>query len=232
MSETQNLEGARIVADTLKTTSAETWTAGQASILVAVCLLVGVAGGWMVRRSISAPAAPQQVVAASPAVAPAPSQPVPANLGMGSALPSEQQLKEAADTQVAPLLLRLKAEPANATLLANVGNIYYDAKQYPAAIDFYERSLKVQPSDTSVRTDLGTAYWYTGNADTAITQFNKSLTYDPNKADTLFNLGIVKWQGKKDGPGAVAAWKKLLETNPAYPEKEAVLQLMTQAQQR
>lgn len=222
------------MADTLKTTSAETWTTGQASILAAVCLLVGVAGGWMVRRSISAPAASQPVVAAAPApvVAPAPSQPVPANLGMGSALPSEQQLKEAADTQVAPLLLRLKAEPANATLLANVGNIYYDAKLYPAAIDYYERSLKVQPSDTSVRTDLGTAYWYTGNADTAIIQFDKSLTYDPNKADTLFNLGIVKWQGKKDGPGAVAAWKKLLETNPAYPEKEAVLQLMAQAQQR
>ena len=54
----------------------------------------------------------------------------------------------------------------------------------------------------------------------------------PLKADTLFNLGIVKWQGKKDGPGAVAAWKKLLETNPAYPDKEAVLQLMAQAQQR
>jgi len=54
----------------------------------------------------------------------------------------------------------------------------------------------------------------------------------PQKADTLFNLGIVKWQGKKDGPGAVAAWKKLLETNPAYPDKDAVLQLMAQAQQR
>ena len=47
-----------------------------------------------------------------------------------------------------------------------------------------------------------------------------------------FNLGIVKWQGKKDGPGAVAAWKKSLETNPAYPEKDAVLQLMALAQQR
>ena len=220
------------MADTLKTTSAEIWTAGQASILVAVCLLVGVAGGWMVRRSTSAPSASQPVVAAAPAVAPAPSQAVPMNLGMGSALHSEQQLKEAADTQVAPLLLQLKSEPTNATLLANVGNIYYDAKQYPAAIEYYEWSLKVQPADTSVRTDLGTAYWYTGNADTAIAQFNKSLTYDPKKADTLFNLGIVKWQGKKDGPGAVAAWKKLLETNPAYPDKESVLQLMAQAQQR
>jgi hypothetical protein len=63
-------------------------------------------------------------------------------------------------------------------------------------------------------------------------RYFKSLTYDPKKADTFFNLGIVKWQGKKDGSGAVAAWKKLLETNPAYPNKDAVLQLMAQAQQR
>ena len=83
-----------------------------------------------------------------------------------------------------------------------------------------------------MRTDLGTAYWYTGNEDAAIAQSNKSLIYDPKKADTLFNLGIVKWQGKKDGPGAVAAWKKSLETNPAYPDKEAVLQWMAQARQR
>jgi len=220
------------VADTLKTTSAETWTGAQASALAVVCLLVGIAGGWLVRRSTSSPAPAQAVAATPPMVAAAPGQPVSANFGMGHAMLSAQQLKEAADTQAAPLLLQLKAEPANAALLASLGNIYYDAKQYPAAIEYYERSLKLQPADTSVRTDLGTAYWYTGDADKAITQFNKSLTYDPRKADTLFNLGIVKWQGKKDGPGAVATWKKLLETNPAYPDKDAVLQLITQAQQR
>ena len=220
------------MADTLKTTSAETWTAGQATALAVVCLLVGIAGGWLVRRSTSTPTTAQAVTAPAPAVAAASSQPAPANFGVENALPSTQQLKEAADAQAAPLLQRLKAEPANAALLANLGNIYYDAKQYLTAIDYYERSLKVQPENTSVRTDLGTAYWYTGNADTAITQFNKSLAYDPKKTDTLFNLGIVKWQGKKDGPGAVAAWKKLLETNPAYPQKDTVLQLIAQAQQR
>jgi len=52
----------------------------------------------------------------------------------------------------------------------------------------------------------------------------------PQKADTLFNLGIVKWQGKKDEPGALAAWKKLLETNPTYPDRDAVLRRMAQAQ--
>jgi hypothetical protein len=63
-------------------------------------------------------------------------------------------------------------------------------------------------------------------------RYLKSLTHGPKKEDTLFNLGIVKWQDKKDGPGAVAPWKKLLETNPAYPDKDAVLQLMAEVQQR
>ena len=58
-----------------------------------------------------------------------------------------------------------------------------------------------------------------------------SLTYDPKKGDTFFNPGIVKWQGEKNRPGAVAAWKKLPGTNPTYHDNEAVLQLMAQVQQ-
>ena len=146
------------------------------------------------------------------------------------AAPSAQELKRAADTRAAPLLERLKSEPTNSALLANLGNIYYDAKQYPLAIEYYERSLKSRPTDTSVRTDLGTAYWYNGDADTAIVQFQKSLAYEPTKADTLFNLGIVELQGKKDAKKAIAAWQKLLDTNPGYENKEKVLQLIAQAQ--
>ena len=217
------------MADTLKTTSMEIWSGPQAAALVVVCLLAGTAGGWLLRRSTSAPAKPQTEVAAT--TMPVASQPAPPNFGLQSSVPSNEQLKQAADSQAAPLLEQLKKDPNNASLLANVGNLYYDAKQYPTAIEYYQRSLKVQPADTSVRTDLGTAYWYTGNADSAIAEFNKSLSYDPAKADTLFNLGIVKWQGKKDGPGAIGAWQKLLDTNPAYPNKDGVLQLITQAQQ-
>lgn len=223
-------EGALTVAETLKTTSTDTWSGPQAAALVLVCLLAGTAGGWLIRRSSPSPATPLTETAPAPAAVA--SQPAPANFGLENATPSAEQLKAAADSQAVPILEKLKADPNNAGLLASVGNLYYDAKQYPTAIEYYERSLKVHPADTSVRTDLGTAYWYTGNADTAIAQFNKSLSYDPTKADTLFNLGIVKWQGKKDGPGAIAAWQKLLDTNPTYPNKDTVLQLMAQAQQK
>jgi tetratricopeptide (TPR) repeat protein len=214
----------------LKTTTITTWTNGQAFALAAVSLLLGVCGGWLIRRSTEGPIPAQSV--AIPSQANVPSQPVPANFGMAGELPSAQELKQAADSQARPLVEQLKADPKNAGLLARIGNLYYDAKQYPVAIDYYERSLKSQPADTSVRTDLGTAYWYNGDADTAISQFNKALTYEPAKADTLFNLGVVKWEGKKDAQGAVAAWQKLLDSNPGYQNRDQVLQLMAQAQGR
>ena len=144
--------------------------------------------------------------------------------------PSAEDIKRAADAQAAPLLEQLKTEPTNAAILAQLGNVYYDTKQYPTAIDYYERSLKSQPSNTSVRTDLGTSYWYNGDPDKAIAEFNKALTYEPTKADALFNLGIVKWKGKKDAKGAIAAWQKLLETNPGYDNKQQVESFMAQAQ--
>lgn len=213
----------------LKTTTSNTWTNAQAFALAAVSLLMGVSAGWLIRR-FTAPVPVSQTVSAPSQSMPAtaPSQPAPPDLGIANELPSSQDLKQAADSQAAPLLNQLKAEPDNAGLLARLGNVYYDAKQYPTAITYYEHALKSQPADTSVRTDLGTAYWYNGDADTAIAQFNKALSYEPTKPDTLFNLGVVKWQGKKDAQGALAAWQKLLDNNPGYPNKDQVLQLMSQ----
>jgi tetratricopeptide (TPR) repeat protein len=221
----------------LKTNTNKSWSPKQAITLALFSLLLGVCGGWLIRKSFAA-AVPQpaQVVstpeANAAAVQPVPSQPVSAGLGAVPATPTAQELKIAADNQAAPLLAQLYGDKNNAALLTKLGNLYYDAEQYPDAIQYYERSLKVEPSDPSVRTDLGTAYWYKGDPETAIAQFNKALSIAPTKADTLFNLGVVKWQGKKEAQGAIAAWQKLLDTNPNYENKEKVRQFIAQAQNR
>jgi cytochrome c-type biogenesis protein CcmH/NrfG len=198
------------MADTNRANSTEQWTSVQAYVLAVICLLVGIAGGWFIRGS--SPAAAATGVANAPAPA------------MGNPNGGAQ-----ADTQAAPLLEKLKADPNNAGLLENIGNVYYDAQLFPTAIDYYQRALKVAPANTGVRTDMATAYWYTGNIDAAIAEFQKSLSYEPNKANTLFNLGIVEWQGKMDIDKAVATWQKLLDTNPNYEAKDKVLELMAQA---
>lgn len=204
------------------TSSSTNWTSVQAYTLAVVCLLLGMAGGWLIRGSQSPAAAPIETASAS---APAPGT---AGAGMNSQ-PTPEQLKHMADAQAAPLIEKLKTDPNNPELLAGIGNFYYDAQQYPIAVDYYGRSLKAKPSDAAVRTDMGTAYWYMGDADTAIAEFNKALTYEPNKPNTLFNLGLVKWQGKLDINGAVADWEKLLATNPNYEGKDKVEQMIAEA---
>jgi tetratricopeptide (TPR) repeat protein len=187
----------------------------QAYTLAVVCLVVGVAGGWLVRGS-QAPAA----VAAAAVTAP--------DATNNTAQPSPEQMKRTADTQAEPLLTQLKADPGNSALLAQIGNVYYDAQQFQTAIEYYEQVLKVKPHDSSVRTDMATAYWYLGNADTAIAEFNRALASEPNKPNALFNLGVVEWQGKMNVDAALAAWQKLLDTNPNYENKAKLLELMAQ----
>ena len=202
-----------------KIPSSRQWSSTQAYAFAVVCLVVGVASGWVIR---SPHAASQQTAGLKATTASVPTT------SQSQSTPG--QLNGMADAQAAPLLEQLKSDPKNPDLLAKIGNTYYDAQQFPAAIQYYQRSLQARPADVSVRTDLGTAYWYTGDADAGIQQLDQALTYDPNYANALFNLGVVQWQGKQDGKGALAAWQKLLDTNPSYENKDRVLEFIAEVQ--
>ena len=201
------------------------WTKKQAVMLGVICLAAGIAGGWSIRASRSSAFTGTSNTAISPA---------PAAMGGGPAsqAPNPARLKEMADAQAAPLLEKLSSDPNNPDLLASIGNAYYDAQQYPIAVDYYGRALKARPSDAAVRTDRATAEWYMGNADAAIAEFNQALSYAPTNPNTLFNLGLVKWQGKKDAAGAIADWEKLLAANPNYEEKDKVEHMMAEVKQQ
>ena len=130
------------------------------------------------------------------------------------------------------MLEALKKNPRDADTLVKVGNLYYDAQLYTRAIEYYQQVLKITPANVDVRTDMGTALFYLGDADRALAEFEKSLSYQPNHPNTLFNAGIVKWQGKKDAKGAIAAWERLLQTSPGYPERQKVEDLLNRAKER
>jgi len=214
------------MADT-KISASGNWTATQAYVLSVICLLVGVAVGYLVRGS-----APTQTAATNAAQAPAGSAVSQGGMSLGSAVqPSPEQLRQLADTQAQPLLAQLKTDPNNAALLYQIGNLYYDAQQYPDAVKYYQDSLKINPNATDVRTDLGTAYHLMGQPDQALQEYDKVLKIDGKHANALFNEGMVKWQDKMDMNGAVASWKRLLETNPEYPQKDRVQSLIAQAEQ-
>lgn len=199
------------------------WTASQAYTMAVVCLLLGLAVGYLLRGSSAAPLA-QAAVATPSAQELGPAQ-IP---GMGG-MPAGQPNTDLADKAVAPMLQALQQNPKDTATLTNIGNTYYDAKIYDKAIQYYAEALKIAPKNVNVRTDMATAYWYLGDADHAVAELEKSLALEPTHAQSLFNLGIVKWQSQKDPQGAIAAWQKLIQTNPNYPERQNVEQLIERA---
>lgn len=193
------------------------WTSAQVYVMSAICLLLGIAVGYLVRG-------PGQPV---PTVAPAASA-AASDAAAAPQQPSPEQMKRMADTKAAPLLAQLQSSPNDPQLLAEIGNIYYDTQNYHEAINYYNRSLTLK-EDPNVRTDMGTSYFYLGDADTALAQFDRTLKQDPKFENALLNVGIVKFNGKMDARGAIAAWEQLLKQSPNHPRRGDIEQMIAQA---
>jgi cytochrome c-type biogenesis protein CcmH/NrfG len=201
------------------TSTSGAWSSTQAYVLAALCLLLGVALGYLFRGSAS-PDAAQAAVAAT------------AQQGTGPhPQPPDPNAPAALAQAAAPLLETVKQNPNDYDSLVKLGNLFYDGQQFPHAIQYYERALAIYPENPDVRTDMGTAYWYTGDADKAQAAMETSLKYRPGHPQTLFNLGWVRWQGKQDPKGAVQAWQQLLKANPDYPQRQQVEQYIAKAQE-
>jgi len=185
-------------------TGGSSWQGKQVYVMAAVCLVVGLAIGYLFRGSQS-PAPP--VAEASR------TQQSPMG-AMGGRMPTLDQMKKIADTKAAPLLEKLKSDPANSALLLQVGNIYESTHQFEDAAGYYDKAIQADPKNIAVRTQLASSLYYGGDVDGAISQLQKALEYDPRDANSLFNLGMIKWQGKQDSKGALEAWQTLLKSNP------------------
>jgi cytochrome c-type biogenesis protein CcmH/NrfG len=187
-----------------------------------ICLIVGTAAGYLVRGSQPVPAPSNSPIAQAQA-------PNDAMHAGATEQPTPEQMKAMADQQAAPLLAKLKQNPADQQTLSQAGNLYYDAQQFETAIGYYQKVLALDPKNAGVRTDMGTAYLYMNDADRAIQEFQTALKDNPKHAQAMFNLGMAQWRGKGDVAAAVATWDKLLKTVPDFPERANVEQMIAQA---
>jgi len=186
-------------------------------VLAGICLLSGISVLYLVSAPSQASAFKHQV--ARPAIAHGADVTITLN-----------QLKQEADKQAEPLLARLRKSPDDPVLLAEIGKIYYQMRQFPVAAKFYEDSVRANP-DPAVLVKLGGAHHFEGNDDVAIRAWNHALRLDPGNADALFNIGFVQWHVRGNRKEAIAAWQKLLQTNPNHPKRAQVEGLLNQAKQ-
>jgi cytochrome c-type biogenesis protein CcmH/NrfG len=176
-------------------TGGPVWRPQQVYTMAVVCLLVGLALGYLFRGSQSlAPAKPQA----------ADTQPAAMPGTAGGQMPSLEDMRAMADEKAAPLLEKLKGNPRNSDLLTQLGNIYKAAHQFKDAAGYYDKALQVDPKNVGIRTEMASCLYYNGDVEAAISQLQQGLHYDPKDANSLFNLGMIKWKGKQDSEGALA----------------------------
>lgn len=208
---------------------AKNWSAKQVYIMSAVCVLVGLAFGYLVRGTGPVVQTADNTAAAMHASAPE----MPSQGAAQQQMPSLDDMKRMADKKVEPLVAQLKDDPKNVKLLVDIANAYKSAHQFAQAADYYGRALEQKPADGAIRAEAGGALYYAGDTDRAIATFQDGLKYKPNDAATLFNLGVMKLQKKNDAKGAIEMWQKLLKTNPNLPaeKRTQVQQMIAEAKQ-
>ncbi len=200
---------------------------GYVYLAAGMCLLLGLAVGYISRGLESPPPAGTAHVARSPH-------------SSNPRVPTLEDMKKMADTEAAPLLDKVKSHPRDAALLMQVAAIYHASHQFKEAAAYYDKAVQADPKNVEARTRLASSLYRSGDVDGALAQLKQALAYDPRNANSLFNLGMIRLQGKGDGQGAVAAWQQLLKSNPQLSKerKAEVQRLMadvlttTDAQQR
>ena len=161
----------------------------------------------------------QQGRPAVPAAAPAAQAAAPQPAGAAPAQPLDENRARA-------LQATADANPSDAAVRIELGNLYFDAERYADAIRWYEAAITIDPKNVNASTDLGVAFYYTNQPDRALAQFDHSLSIDPTHAKTLLNMGIVRAFGKQDLAGAVEAWQKVVEVAPGTAESRAAQQAL------
>lgn len=206
----------------VQSTTSRGWRPAQVYVMAGMCVVIGLALGYLFRGSASnaVPAAPVAQAASTRATT-APAQ-----------MPSLDQMKQMADKQAEPLLAKLKSDPNNSDLLNQVGTIYKATHQFKEATSYFEKAVQANPKNNLARTDLASCLYYEGDVDGALKQLQEALVYNPKDANSLFNLGMIRWKGKGDTTGAAEAWKQLLKSNPQLdaPKKTEVEKLLAQVQ--
>jgi cytochrome c-type biogenesis protein CcmH/NrfG len=195
------------------------WSNMEAYGLAAICLILGIAAGYIIHG-------PQNLTATS--AAPVTAQAAQPAMNGGGMQVSPEGLKHMAVKQAEPLMAKLEKNPNDPDLLAQIGKTYLVAHQFESASEYYERSAKIRP-DVRTLTTLGGAYHLAGADDKALGAWKRALKIDPTYADALFNYGLIEWKSKSDPKAAIAAWNKLLQSNPNHPQRAQVEEMIARA---
>jgi serine/threonine protein kinase/TolA-binding protein len=201
--------------------------------IAAIVLIIGLVFG--LRQKEAPIPAPQKDLIVAPAPSPATTSPggapsdkvpptEPAKRSEGEAGPavkakalqSEASAVAETDPQKAKSLLleSVNLDPKNAQGYIQLGLVYVKLKEYPKAIETYQKVVEIDPGFPDTYFNLGYAYAMNKEYGKAEEMYSRVVTHSPTYLDeALFNLAMVQEKQGKKGE-SMANLEKAVAINP------------------
>jgi tetratricopeptide (TPR) repeat protein len=117
--------------------------------------------------------------------------------------------------KVGAAMQRISADPKDVTALKELGDLYFQAGDYPTAIEWEAKALEVDPKDVTALLALGAAQFNSGDAKGAKTNWEKVVTLDARNAEAHYDLGFLALSVEPvDMDTAKAEWQKVVDIDP------------------
>ncbi len=126
-------------------------------------------------------------------------------------VPSEVLQSQERESRLRELLAQTPESP---TLLAELGDMYFERAEYFQAVQEYEKVLKLAPGDIDTYNDLGLSYYYIGRPEDAIRSLNKGIEKDPSFQRIWLSLGFIQ-ASNRNMEEARKALEKAIDIDPA-----------------
>lgn len=117
--------------------------------------------------------------------------------------------------QVATLMQRIQADPADVAAYRELTDAYFVAQDYAGALIFAEKLTALDTTSATGFIALGAAYYNTGEIDKAETAWKQAVALDPKNTEAYYDLGyLYLTKTPADDAAARAAWQKVIEIDP------------------
>jgi tetratricopeptide (TPR) repeat protein len=140
--------------------------------------------------------------------------------GEESAVAADQQPEVGAsiplDTErVAELMAAVEQNPGDAFALFELGESFFQANQWDAAITWFTKLLELDPNNVHAMTDIGTSHFELGRMDEAETTWLAALELAPGDAQVHYNLGFLYANAEPpEFAAAKQAWERVVQLEP------------------
>ena len=104
-------------------------------------------------------------------------------------------------------------DPTSAGALVNLGTVYFNARDWRLAEQFYGKAVEVDPEYALAHFNLGNLYDERGDRPAALNHYLAAIGIHPRYADAHYNIALL-YQGANQPMKAVGHWGKYLKLDP------------------